>query len=432
MPPPDDIAILAPKDDSAPTVNDVIATALLYTRPARASDFKAENEALTSLIQVMSETPDNVLQKLASTAMALCGAGSAGISIDESETGDRIFRWRATAGRYTEYLGGTMPRDFSPCGEVLDRNAPILMINMVKYYDYVSQLSSPPYEVLLVPFHDNGKAIGTVWIVAHDDTHRFDVEDLRILRSLTNFASVAVRAFARTHELERANAAAEMARETREQFIAVLGHDLRNPLGAIVNSAKLLERGTPPERIAPLGQIIGRSAYRIVELVDNLLDFARGRLGGGIGIARQTHDTLAPLLDQVVAELRSAYPGRTVQTRYAFGAPVEVDADRVGQMVSNLVGNALTLGAPDAPVTLQAFSTETLLVLSVTNTGRPIPLAVMDRLFRPFERGGQGSHTQGLGLGLYISSEIAKAHGGELTVTSAEAQTVFQFTMPQA
>ncbi len=431
MPPHDDISMLAPVEGAALTVDNVIATALLYARPARAPDFRAENAALASLIQVMSETPDTVLQKLADTAMALCGAGSAGISLDESATGEPIFRWRATAGRYTEYLGGTMPRDFSPCGEVLDRNAPILMINMVKYYGYVSQLSAPPHEVLLVPFHDNGKPIGTVWVVAHDNSHRFDTEDLRILRSLTNFASVAVRAFARTHELERANAAAEAARETREQFIAVLGHDLRNPLGAIVNGAKLLERGTPSERIAPLGQIIGRSAYRIGELVDNLLDFARGRQGGGITITRQSHDTLQPVLDHVVAELRSAYPGRVIETRYAFGAPVAVDADRIGQMVSNLVGNALTHGAPDTPVIVQAFSTDAMLVLSVANAGQPIPPAVMERLFRPFERGGHGGDTQGLGLGLYISSEIAKAHGGALSVNSAEAQTVFRFTMPQ-
>ncbi len=130
-----DAAVISPRQ---PTVDDVIATPLLFTRPARPANFKAETEALASLIQVMSESPDKVLQKLVDTGLALCGAGSAGISIDESGTGDNIFRWRATAGRYTEYLDGTMPRDFSPCGEVLDRNEPILMINMVKYYGYVA------------------------------------------------------------------------------------------------------------------------------------------------------------------------------------------------------------------------------------------------------------------------------------------------------
>ncbi len=432
MCPPDNVTTLPPagRDASrAPMVDDVVATPLLFSRPRRPADFKAENEALSSLIQVMSDAPDQVLQKLADTAMSLCGAGSAGISLVDTDAGKDVFRWRATAGRYTEYLGGTMPRDFSPCGEVLRRDAPILMINMVHYYGYVSQLSSPPHEVLLVPFHAEGKPVGTVWVVSHDDSRKFDTEDLRVLRSLTNFASVAVRAFARTNELERANAAAEVASEMREQFIAVLGHDLRNPLGAIVNSAKLLERGSPAERIAPLGQIIGRSAHRIGELVDNLLDFTRGRLGGGIGIAPRRHETLEAVLDHVVAELRSAYPERIVQTHYAFGAPVEVDADRIAQMVSNLVGNALTHGDPGSPVGLHAHSTGETLIISVENNGAAIPAAVVARLFQPFERGGNGGHKEGLGLGLYISSEIAKAHGGELTVTSTDARTVFRFAM---
>ena len=417
---------------TAPTVEDVIATELLSTRPSRAPDFKAENEALRALMRVMSDAPDKVLQKLTDTAMSLCGAGSAGISLDESDTGERIFRWRATAGGYTKYLNGTMPRDFSPCGEVLSRDAPIVMIEMVKYYGYTSKLDPPPHEVLLVPFHVNNRAVGTVWVVAHDHRHQFDAEDLRVLRSLTDFASISVQAFARTHELEQANALAVSASETREQVIAVLGHDLRNPLGAIVNSAKMLERGAPAERISALGQIIGRSAYRIGELVDNVLDFARGRLGGGIKIDRQSHETLEPLLDHVVAELRSAFPGRTIETRYAFSAAMQVDANRIGQMVSNLVGNALTHGAPDAPVILQAQSTDQVVILSVCNKGTPIPPAVMDRLFKPFERGEQESGNEGLGLGLYISSEIAKAHDGRLTVSSSGDETVFRFIMPGA
>ncbi len=415
--------------NASPAVDDVIATELLSSRPSRPANYKAENEALASLIKAINEAPDTILQLLANTALSLCDAGSAGISIAETGAGQDIFRWRATAGRYHKYLHATMPRHFSPCGEVLNRDEAILMRGMVNYYGYVAPLDPPPHEVLLVPFYDAGQAVGTVWVVAHDDNRQFDAEDLRIVTSLTNFASVTMQAFARTRELERANAAASAAGEMREEFIAVLGHDLRNPLGAIVNGAKMLERGAPPERIAPLGQIIGRSAYRIGELVDNLLDFARGRLGGGIGIEVQDHETLGPVLDHVVEELQGAYPTRIVESRYAFGAPVSVDANRIAQMVSNLVGNALTHGNPDTPVTLSAHSTDEALIISVGNRGKPIPPAVMERLFRPFERGGPDANREGLGLGLYICSEIAKAHGGELTVASTDDKTVFQFTM---
>jgi signal transduction histidine kinase len=293
-----------------PTLDDVIATDLLYVRPSRPADFKLENQALTALIEVMSQAPDVVLQKLADTALSLCNAGSAGISIAESDGPEGVFRWHATAGLYTQYLGGTMPRHFSPCGAVLDRDAPLLMINMVKYYDYVSVLNAPPYEVLLVPFYSGGEAIGTLWVVAHDGMRQFDREDLRILQSLTNFAAMAVKAFARTHELERANVAARDAGELREHFIAVLGHDLRNPLGAIANSAAILERGAPAERLQSIGHIVGQSARRIGELIDNLLDFTRGRLGGGIQINRTRLQTLEPALNDVVTELRTAYPHR--------------------------------------------------------------------------------------------------------------------------
>ncbi len=431
MAPADKLSVVEPGRHAAltPSLDDIVATSELLSRTARSPDYKAENHALTALIEVMSSSPDTVLQTLADTALQLCRAGSAGISIDESETGEQVFRWRATAGRYSEYLGGTMPREFSPCGEVLRRNAPILMINMVAYYSYVSQLNAPPQEVLLVPFHNKGKPIGTVWVVAHDTTRKFDGEDLRILKSLTNFASVAVAAFARTNELERANAAAAAASELREQFIAVLEHDLRNPLAAIANGAQMLEREVPPERVKPLAKIIGGSAFRIGELVDNLLDLTRGRLAGGIGITLETVDTLVPMIDQVVAELRSAFPDRIVTTRYGFGVPVTVDIDRIGQMISNLVGNALRHGDPRAPVTVEAHSTDELLLISVANSGSPIPAAVMERLFQPFERGSKGSSSEGLGLGLYIASEIAKAHGGSLTATSTPEQTVFRFIM---
>lgn len=404
------------------TVDDIIATDQLFARPSRPADYKAENEALAALVEVMSQSPAEVLQKLVDTALALCGAGSAGISIEEVDQGKEIFRWRATAGEYTKYLGGTMPRYFSPCGAVLERDAPILMINMVDYYGYVSELKGPPQEVLLVPFHSKGKAIGTMWVVAHDGSRQFDKEDLRILRSLTSFASVAVEAFSRTHELE-------LAGQMREQFIAVLGHDLRNPLAAITNSATLLSRGTPTERVAPLGQMIGQSARRIGELVDNLLDFTRGRLGGGITVDRITHDTLEPTLKHITDELRVAYPDHLVVTRFRFDEPFRADAHRLGQMISNLLANAFTHGDPNQPIKIEGQSGNGILVLSVANGGRRIPEDVVSRLFEPYERGAKDGNREGLGLGLYIASEIAKGHGGELTVSSTDDETIFRFIM---
>ena len=413
------------------TLDEVIVTERLYERPSRPADFKLENQALTALIEVMSQAPDVVLQKLADTALSLCNAGSAGISIAETDGPEDVFRWHATAGHYKQYLGGTMPRHFSPCGAVLEHDAPLLMVNMVRYYDYVSVLEAPPHEALLVPFYSRGEAIGTLWVVAHDGTRQFDREDLRILKSLTNFASMAVQAFARTHELERANLAARDAGELREHFIAVLGHDLRNPLGAIANSAALLERGAPAERLQSIGHIVGQSARRIGELIDNLLDFTRGRLGGGIQVNRTRLQTLEPALNDVVTELRTAYPGHAIESRFHFTAPVAADPDRIAQMVSNLLANALIHGDPAKPIRVEGSCDVDMLRISVANGGQPIPAEVMSKLFKPFERGTKNGNREGLGLGLYICSEIARAHGGELTVTSTGEETVFRFLMRQ-
>jgi len=224
---------------------------------------------------------------------------------------------------------------------------------------------------------------------------------------------------------------AQEAAELREQFMAVLGHDLRNPLAAIASGVGLLQRSVPAEddRGQRVLKMMQQSSLRMAELIDNLLDFARGRLGAGLALNREIHDTLEPAIVHVINELRSAWPERRVETRFQFSAPVSVDAPRIGQMVSNLVGNAITYGDSDRPVRVTALSDATGFWLSVANEGVPIPPEILDRLFLPFSRGEGLRNQQGLGLGLYISAEIAKAHGGTLSVQSSEDETRFIFRM---
>ena len=224
---------------------------------------------------------------------------------------------------------------------------------------------------------------------------------------------------------------AQHAAELREQFMAVLGHDLRNPLSAIASGVGLLQRSVSAadERGQRVLKMMQQSSLRMSELIENLLDFARGRLGAGITLNLDSHDTLEPAITQVVNELRSAWPDRIVETRFDFAAPVLVDAPRIGQMVSNLVGNALSHGDRDAVVRVTAMSERTGFWLSVANEGAAIPPEIMERLFLPFSRGEVLRNQQGLGLGLYIAAEIAKAHGGTLTAQSTEDETKFIFRM---
>ena len=218
--------------------------------------------------------------------------------------------------------------------------------------------------------------------------------------------------------------------ELREQFIAVLGHDLRNPLASISAGARLLGRDAKTEREHQIVAMLQTTVMRMAGLIDNVLDFARGRLGGGITLDRDSFRPLEPVLHQVIDELRLASPGRQIDEEYAIDVPVNCDRIRIGQLVSNLVGNALTHGATNLPVRVRAVTEGGLFKLSVANGGEPITEAALERLFEPFFRGTVRGSRQGLGLGLHIAAQIAKAHDGALTVTSTPEQTRFSFVMP--
>ena len=220
--------------------------------------------------------------------------------------------------------------------------------------------------------------------------------------------------------------------ELREQFIAVLGHDLRNPLAAIGAGARILQRSGALRDHKDLRvlDMINITVTRMSDLIDNVLDFARARLGGGIILSRDASRPLQPVLEQVVDELRTASPGRIIETSIAITQPVNCDRTRLGQLVSNLIGNALTHGAPDKPVRVGASTQGGIFEFWVANEGDPIPEAAMDKLFEPFFRGEVRDSRQGLGLGLHIASQIAEAHGGRIAVTSTIEETRFVFTMP--
>jgi sigma-B regulation protein RsbU (phosphoserine phosphatase) len=220
------------------------------------------------------------------------------------------------------------------------------------------------------------------------------------------------------------------ASELREQFIAILGHDLRNPLAAISSGVKLLEKETSSLRGKRIAKLMEGSVIRARGLIDNVLDFARGRLGGGLTLRRDADEPLEPMLRQVVEELRSISPNRDIVAEYRIGEPVNCDRGRIGQLVSNLLGNAITYGAPDQAITLIAATEAGDLEISIANGGEPISPEAQERLFQPFFRGESGPRREGLGLGLHIASEIAKAHGGRLTVASNAVETRFTFTMP--
>ena len=219
------------------------------------------------------------------------------------------------------------------------------------------------------------------------------------------------------------------AAELREQFIAVLGHDLRNPLAAIDGGINILMREPQSDKSLRVIGLMRGSVIRMSGLINNILDFARGRLGGGITLSI-SNEPLEATLAQVIAEIRSSYPERAIEMEMHLDQTISGDHSRLAQMFSNLLANAVTHGENGRPIRVAAAIVGNQLEVSIANSGKAIPAAVMDRLFQPFYRGNANSAVQGLGLGLYISAAIAEAHGGRLDVLSDSVETRFTFSMP--
>ncbi|MET0676791.1 MAG: GAF domain-containing sensor histidine kinase, partial [Bradyrhizobium sp.] len=218
--------------------------------------------------------------------------------------------------------------------------------------------------------------------------------------------------------------------ELREQFIGVLGHDLRNPLASIDAGMRVLLRNQDSERAPEIISMIQKSVMRMAGLVDNIMDFARGRLGGGLTIKPDARQPLTPVIEQIISESQLAWPDNKIEAEIAIEEPVKCDRSKIGQMFSNLLGNAISYGSKDRPIRVSARTIEGSFVLAVTNYGPPMSDKAMQNLFKPYMRGERLSQ-HGLGLGLYIASEIARAHDGTLQATSTAAGTTFEFKMPR-
>jgi sigma-B regulation protein RsbU (phosphoserine phosphatase) len=222
----------------------------------------------------------------------------------------------------------------------------------------------------------------------------------------------------------------------RERLLAIVGHDLRNPLHAVTMASALLIRSDDlKERDAKLARRIANSAQRMSEIIEQLLDLTRGRLGGGIPISREQTD-LGHIVEQVIGELDIANPGVDLRLVTRGILTGRWDRARLGQLVSNLVGNAIQHGGGGEPITVTTEDAGDDVVLQVHNGGAPIPEQLLPHLFDPFRRGaeqGRSPRGLGLGLGLYIAQQIALAHGGEITVrSSAAAGTTFTVRLPRA
>ena len=490
----------------------VLATDEFLKRPARQPDYKAESRALAALAQELGNSPLSILQRLVETTLSLCQAHSSGISLLDNEQGKPVFRWPAIAGEWATHVGGTTPRDFSPCGVVLDRGCVQLFSRFDRYYAYFSVVSRPTHEALLIPFYVDGKAVGTLWVVSHDDSRHFDPEDYRLLGSVAHFASLAYRSLlmldkqavaqealrqseTRTHlaldvarlgtwtwdmaenvvladercreicgvdrettlslssllprvhdtdrprikaalqeaidtessgyyaeefrivhddgairwvvargqalseaqaegplllgtvlditERKQAEEALREADRRKDEFLAMLGHELRNPLATISTRINIANMGGNKLTISE--QIIERQVGLMVRLIDDLLDVSRIASGK---IMLQVHRVeLACIIRDAIETSRpgidSAGHTLTIDTPVE---PVFLNADphRLEQIIVNLLNNAAKYTTSKGHIELTARRDRARLILSVKDNGIGMQPDMLSNVFDPF------------------------------------------------
>jgi signal transduction histidine kinase len=232
---------------------------------------------------------------------------------------------------------------------------------------------------------------------------------------------------------QEGRARAETNDAYKEMFLGILGHDLRNPLNTVLTTAQLMKlRGEVPPAAAPRLDRIVSSGQRMERMISQLLDVTRARLAGGIAVNRTQEHDLASIARKIVDEVRAANPGRRIDLSADQVCPAYLDPDRLEQVVSNLVGNAVVHGDSERPITVAVSRHDNFASLAVHNFGSPIDAGMMPALFDPFKRRADGhDRPAGLGLGLYIADQIVGAHGGEIKVESTvDRGTRFEVIIP--
>jgi sigma-B regulation protein RsbU (phosphoserine phosphatase) len=222
--------------------------------------------------------------------------------------------------------------------------------------------------------------------------------------------------------------------EFREQLLAIVGHDLRNPLSSIMMGLRLLlQRQCLGEKETELVRRMTSSASQAGRLIDQLLDLTRSRLGGGIPIDPKRFD-MHDVCRQVIDETELTHPDRPLRVHVRGDLTGVWDSDRIYQLLTNLIGNAVQHGEPRSSIDLRMDGGETELAIEVANRGEPIPAATLPVIFEAFRQGRTDNpcRTHGLGLGLFIAQQVVRSHGGSIAVTSSQSDgTIFRVRLPR-
>jgi signal transduction histidine kinase len=425
------LQIALPSDRLVP-LESILCTGELNQRPSRLPDYEKENRALLLLVEALANSPRIILQTLADTILEIFEADSAGISLLSKEDGGKRFYWPAIAGVWKPHVGGGTPRDFGPCGDVLDRDAPLLFRHFERRYEYFLPVTPPVEECLLVPFYVHDKAVGTIWAIAHDERRKFDAEDLRQLQSLGRFASAAYQAVeslaaseqreeALRHsnaELERTQRALRDADRRKDIFIATVAHELRQPIAAMLPAVTLMRnRGSEQSGTRALA-VIERQVTHLTRMIDDLLDVAR--------VAESKLDLQKERLDGRDA-IQDALASTSVlfeahRHRLSVSLPdqaiwLDADRTRLHQVFANLLTNAAKYTKDGGQISLNAQTDGARATIRIIDNGKGIAPDALPHVFDLFMQEAT-EHREGLGIGLKVVRGLVELHGGRVAARS--------------
>jgi signal transduction histidine kinase len=348
-------------------------------------------------------------------------------------------RWIACAVRdeiaFGLLPGGELDVKTTICDEIRDSGRAVVIDHVAEDKDFRNHHTRDLYGLqsyismpIILP---DGAFFGTLCAIDPRPARLNRPEVIGMFKNFAQLIAFHLDAQERAAKQDAALLDAQEAAKLREQFVAILAHDLRNPLASIDAGVTVILRRNSDEKTRPIGEHMQKSVRRMAALIDDTLDFARGRLGGGFMLERNSNAPLFDHLELVISELRDLSEN-PIEARINLTHPVNCDPRRVAQIASNLIANAMKHGAPGRPIRVRASTDEKGFGLTIANEGEPIDEIVAQQLFQPFFRGKGRSSNQGLGLGLYIASEIARAHGGKIDVASSKEETRFTLHIPAA
>ncbi|MBK0393527.1 GAF domain-containing sensor histidine kinase [Ramlibacter algicola] len=330
--------------------------------------------------------------------------------------------------------GGELVLETTICNEIRQHHEPVVIDDVAASGAYRTHHTPAQYgfrSYISFPIlRKDGSFWGTLCAIDPQPAQLDNPQTLGMFRLFADLLGFHLEA---TDRLRASEAAQRLEADTsrrREQFVAALGHDIRTPLQAVMGGLAVLER--VPDRVPQVAPVMRRSATRISALVQDLMDLARGQLGTGMRVEPILCADLPERLAHVVEEQRTARPDSRIEFDCRLDGPVWCDPARIEQVASNLLANAVAHGTPGQPITVTATTEGDEFHFRSSNAAPRMSPADVGRLFQPYFRPADRDASGGLGLGLYIVSEIARAHRGTAAAAAEEGAVSFTVRIPRS